>query len=270
MKKSDLFKKSFTSAEVENLNKLTLDSNVAATAQIRKNEAILTEAEKNAFKDTVKQLVASGAYNKIVNIHEDMKHDMHGRMHGMISKTGVQRFLGWHRAYLIEVEKEFQKINPSVNIPYWQWTKNQSFPEWLSDLLPQSLTTLGGKVYNVTRNIGVNQPTLPTKKSIEDILKISDYTTFTLALEGWKPYGAHNQVHVYVGGTMEEMYSPADPVFWLNHAEIDRIWAIWQATHANGHPSLIGQPAIMDPWAYRYKDIAVTTELGYNYEETQL
>ena len=44
----------------------------------------------------------------------------------------------------------------------------------MSDLLPQNLTTLGGQVYNVTRNIGVDQPALPTKKSIEDILKIKD------------------------------------------------------------------------------------------------
>ena len=262
--------KPFTKAEIKSLHTLSVDTALTATAKIRKNEANFTETEKKAFKDAVMQMVVSGAYNKIVNIHEDMKHDMHGRMHGMVSKTGVQRFLGWHRAYLIEVEKEFQKINPSINIPYWQWSKNNNFPEWLIDLLPQNLTTLGGKIYNVTRNIGVDQSTLPSKKSIEDILKINDYTTFTLALEGWVPYGAHNQVHVYVGGTMEEMYSPADPVFWLNHAEIDRIWSIWQSSHANEHPSLIGQPANMDPWPYRYKDIVLTTDLGYVYEETQL
>ena len=270
MAKSIFFKKSFTNAEIKSLNMLTVDNNLEATSLVRKNEAEMTSTEKKAFKDAVRQLVSSEVYNKMVNIHEDMSHDMHGRMHGVVSQTGVQRFLAWHRAYLIEAEKEFQKIDPNIHIPYWQWTKNKKFPEWLSDLLPENLKTVGGQTYTVTRNIGVNQSTLPTKKSIEDILKINDYTTFTLALEGWKPYGAHNQVHVYVGGTMEEMHSPADPVFWLHHAEIDRIWSIWQSNHANGHPSLIGPPTIMDPWAYRYKDIAVTTQLGYTYEETEL
>jgi tyrosinase len=195
---------------------------------------------------------------------------MHGRMHGRVSASGVQRFLPWHRAYLLELEKELKNINPSIEIPYWQWCKNRNFPHWLNDLIPHGMRNRNGQLYNVIRNIGVDETSLPTINSIENILKISDYTSFTLALEGWQPYGAHNQVHVFVGGTMGEMQSPADPIFWLHHAEIDRIWAIWQTNHANGHPSLIGQKAVMDPWTYRYKDLTLLTELGYIYEENQL
>ena len=272
MRKMHLLKKAFTKAEVRSLHSLRLENSLLAFSRTRKNESNLTQTEKNSFKDAIGQLISSPSkiFNKYVNIHEDMRHDMHGRMEGMASPNGVQRFLSWHRAYLIEFEKELQKINASINIPYWQWTKNRTVPQWLNDLTPQNMTTLDGQVYNVIRNIGVDQQSLPTKKSIEDILSITDYTTFTLALEGWQPYGAHNQVHVYVGGTMEQMYSPADPIFWLNHAEIDRIWAIWQNTHANEHPSIIGQAANMDPWTYRYKDIVLTTDLGYIYEENQL
>jgi len=35
-------------------------------------------------------------------------------------------------------------------------------------------------------------------------------------------------VHVWVGGDMGASTSPNDPVFYLNHAHVDRIWAAWQ------------------------------------------
>ena len=42
----------------------------------------------------------------------------------------------------------------------------------------------------------------------------------------------HNLVHRWVSGTMLLMTSPNDPVFFLHHANIDRLWNIWEARHA--------------------------------------
>jgi tyrosinase len=50
-------------------------------------------------------------------------------------------------------------------------------------------------------------------------------------LEGWRPFGMHNQVHVWVGGDMGPASSPNDPVFYLNHCNVDRIWEGWMAHH---------------------------------------
>ncbi|MGH2732017.1 MAG: tyrosinase family protein, partial [Actinomycetota bacterium] len=56
---------------------------------------------------------------------------------------------------------------------------------------------------------------------------------FRNRLEGWQPLanapGLHNRVHVWVGGDMSPSSSPNDPVFYLNHCNVDRIWAAWQA-----------------------------------------
>lgn len=41
----------------------------------------------------------------------------------------------------------------------------------------------------------------------------------------------HNRVHVWVGGEMAPASSPNDPVFWLNHCNIDRIWEGWMKKH---------------------------------------
>lgn len=37
----------------------------------------------------------------------------------------------------------------------------------------------------------------------------------------------HNTVHDAVGGYMNDMLSASDPVFWLHHGNIDRLWDIW-------------------------------------------
>jgi tyrosinase len=57
------------------------------------------------------------------------------------------------------------------------------------------------------------------------------------------PHDLHNGVHLYVGGLWAEpsgalaggtmLYdtSPNDPVFFLHHANVDRIWSQWEAQH---------------------------------------
>jgi hypothetical protein len=58
-------------------------------------------------------------------------------------------------------------------------------------------------------------------------------SSFRNQLEGWVgPISpgpdVHNRVHVWVGGSMAPGTSPDDPVFFLHHCNIDRIWALWQ------------------------------------------
>ncbi|MFJ6385787.1 tyrosinase family protein [Kitasatospora sp. NPDC092039] len=56
---------------------------------------------------------------------------------------------------------------------------------------------------------------------------------FRNLLEGWipkdpaRPVHLHNQVHVWTGGDMGPSTSPNDPLFYLHHCNVDRIWAGW-------------------------------------------
>ncbi|HEU4406503.1 MAG TPA: tyrosinase family protein [Polyangiaceae bacterium] len=43
--------------------------------------------------------------------------------------------------------------------------------------------------------------------------------------QGWR---THNAAHNFLGGQMAGSLSPNDPVFWLLHAEVDRLWHLWQ------------------------------------------
>ncbi|KAH6617539.1 hypothetical protein F5144DRAFT_660919 [Chaetomium tenue] len=46
---------------------------------------------------------------------------------------------------------------------------------------------------------------------------------------GLGPGGVHASGHWQVGLNALDVYaSPSDPVFWLHHAQVDRVWTIWQ------------------------------------------
>jgi tyrosinase len=65
------------------------------------------------------------------------------------------------------------------------------------------------------------------------------YTDFTTQVEF-----IHNDVHGWVGGTMSLITtSPADPLFWLHHAQVDRLWSQWQAKASNA-----GKNPVLDPF----------------------
>ena len=38
----------------------------------------------------------------------------------------------------------------------------------------------------------------------------------------------HNAGHRFIGGHMGGAFSPNDPIFWLHHANVDRLWDAWQ------------------------------------------
>ena len=43
------------------------------------------------------------------------------------------------------------------------------------------------------------------------------------------PNGTHFNGHASIGLDMFDAYSsPVDPSFWLHHAQVDRMWTIWQ------------------------------------------
>jgi Common central domain of tyrosinase. len=53
----------------------------------------------------------------------------------------------------------------------------------------------------------------------------------------------HNQVHLWVGGDMLVGTSPNDPVFFLHHCNVDRLWAEWQTTQRLPYAPVSGGPS---------------------------
>ncbi|OCL10974.1 Di-copper centre-containing protein [Glonium stellatum] len=81
--------------------------------------------------------------------------------------------------------------------------------------------------YFAGRYLGMNQTKLT--------LSQSDFGWFDRVAEGGPSFdasGIHGGGHYGVGGTYGEMgdlyASPSDPIFWLHHANLDRVWWSWQ------------------------------------------
>lgn len=238
----------------------------------RKNEARMTKTQQQRFISSMKALIANGWFNEFVNIHGNMDYHMHtcNMMTGSCSLIGSYRFLAWHRLYLLILEEKLKEIDKRNFVPYWRWTRRRRFPKWLLDFEPKGLKMLNGMNYDVSRDIDGDKNALPTKDDMKARLSHKTYREFTLALEGMEPRGAHNIVHTWVGGTMNTMYSPADPIFWLHHAECDRLWYIWQLKNADQHPPLTGEDAILTPWSKRYKDVSDLGKLPYTYGQLKV
>ncbi|GAA4035727.1 hypothetical protein GCM10022409_20570 [Hymenobacter glaciei] len=96
----------------------------------------------------------------------------------------------------------------------------------------------------------------------------------------------HDLVHVYVGGQLSDteyglMADPntaaLDPVFYLHHCNIDRLWAVWNASgNANPtDPAWLNGPAKQfampgaagQPWYYTPGQMQDLAPLGYDYQE---
>src|SRR5271165_5681266 len=101
----------------------------------------------------------------------------------------------------------------------------------------------------------------------------------------------HNLVHVYVGGSSPDGQTPGlmsdpglaglDPIFYLHHANIDRMWAVWNGSPANTNPAvpnwLNGPAASGDrefvmpmpdgsSWVYTPQQMSDLSQLNYTYD----
>jgi tyrosinase len=106
-----------------------------------------------------------------------------------------------------------------------------------------------------------NVPGLPKKANTANALTLTPYDappwnqssdSFRNCVEGWSPYGMHNQVHVWVGGDMLPASSPNDPVFFLNHCNVDRVWEAWM--RQNGRVYVPDQSAPASLKGHRLND----------------
>jgi hypothetical protein len=181
----------------------------------------------------------------------------------------------WHRELLKLFEQELQNAagDPNLTLPYWDWTKDQSaadpgFP-FTTDFLggdgagnPNDKVSTGdfaGLPLNcdeegfgyLRRHFGGDGPGLPTPQSVQTALGVTPYdsnpwninsasgASFRNTLEGWVgPRQIHNAVHRWVDGSMQPGTSPNDPVFFLHHCNVDRLWDIWEQKNPGASPYL--------------------------------
>ncbi|MBW8780480.1 MAG: tyrosinase family protein [Verrucomicrobia bacterium] len=177
-------------------------------------------------------------------------------------------FIAWHRAFLLEFEREIQKTFPDVALPYWVMPEpSQLFSEdfmGANDVIGSSSPTpmaarfaADNPLYGWTADIDgahnepvqrfvvtrIPGPGFPRFAIDGDLFKLTRYSLypqrggFVDAMES----NPHNIGHNWTGPWMQNCQtSPRDPIFWVFHAGFDRQWAHWQYLYGRFDPSGAG------------------------------
>jgi len=205
---------------------------------------------------------------------------IHGLPLPMYCTHGSPLFLPWHRAYLYTFEQYLLDQEPAVRLPWWDWASEDTIPAAYADarladgspnpLAAAPVTGIPAGQFteeNVPRAEETfrqpdQQSQLPTPEDVAAVLALDDFADFTSNLEQ-----LHNQVHVWVGGTMGLIPLAAyDPVFWAHHTMIDRLWSIWQQTHPGAGVGTVPLDYPLAPFpALNVGSVLKIGTLGYSY-----
>jgi tyrosinase len=130
-------------------------------------------------------------------------------------------------------------------------------PEAISDLARKGIANANGLVASASDHWGwgsgprrprLTAPMLdPTagsmvsKTYLARVIATRSFTSFASSpaehhsndsTKGLLESGPHDNVHGATGGFMGAFMSPVDPIFWLHHANLDRLWDIWSRRKA--------------------------------------
>lgn len=176
---------------------------------------------------------------------------------------GSTHFLTWHRAYLYFFEALIREKSgeDGFALPYWNWFASKAIP---MDFLEEMADGQPNALFHPKR-------AYKSKTLVDTALGRTTLFDFSSMLEG----NPHGTVHVMVGGEMGSVETSArDPIFWLHHCNVDRMWSVWleqDSLHVNPADSTwlgrqfgfdVGQKKIT-----RVSDLVQTSgSLGYTYD----
>jgi tyrosinase len=213
---------------------------IALMVRVRKNANNLTAAERDRFLNALHTLhFVDGNYAVYQEIHSIASREAHGG----------PAFPAWHRATVLQVERTLQAIDPSVTLPYWKFDvpAPNLFREdfmganqggggpWAAVVFAPANPLNGWTILGLTpirRGSNANHLGAPSDPGVQfeaDTLAPETYADF-VEYEG----DPHGSAHVWVGGNGWMGSVPTavrDPLFFLLHCNVDRLWAKWQWLH---------------------------------------
>jgi tyrosinase len=170
---------------------------------------------------------------------------------------GVAYFLAWHRGFVLYLQQTLRVLsgNTALTVPYWDYYSNPNIPPEFTDPSPDNPLYVANRV---NTNVRSALSLLPFSSTFVNFPR-----GMTNAFEPQIEYRPHGTFHNLVGGAMATLDSPLDPIFWLHHGQIDRLWAGWVAANAGRQ-----MPPVTDPyWAgshvYR-ADLTMRRDLTYS------
>jgi tyrosinase len=215
-------------------------ASIPLMVRIRKDAERFTAAERSRFLLALALLndQGRGLYQSYRDAHQEISLDeAHGR----------DGFLPWHRAYLLDLERELQHLDPSVALPYWRF--DQPAPGlFTADFLgaadpasglaqfapsnPLSLWSVDG-LPGISRIPLFDPVTSPAHdlngQQVRPDAVITGFRGAYTQLRRPFETNPHGTAHVSFSGPIRfPETAPRDPLFFLLHCNVDRLWAAWQ------------------------------------------
>ncbi|RPE81666.1 tyrosinase family protein [Vulcaniibacterium tengchongense] len=197
-------------------------------------------------------------------------------------------FLPWHRMFVFFFEQIVREVSGRADftLPYWNYT---SYDPAQRGVVPAPFRMSGdplfGSLYRAERTslanagqpIHMNQP--GDAMDVAPAMACTNYNTvnsvpgFCRSIDS----GIHSRIHVLVGNGRNMgavPYAANDPLFWVHHVNIDRLWASW---NRNGGPNPTTGTWLTREFAFvdgkgqrvtgRLKDFFDIDALGYTYDK---
>ena len=223
------------------------------TVRIRKNANTLTNGERDRFVAAFAQLNNRGAggFTAFRDMHTNVSSPQ---------AHGAPGFLPWHRAYLLDLERELQAIDPSVALHYWRFDR-PSPNIFTRDFLGVANAT-GAVQFSASNPLqfwatdgvpGIDRlPLFNTNSAPPGLRNEAQTIALGAAYPGFRVMegNPHGSAHVSFDGSINDIGTAArDPLFFLLHCNVDRLWAKWQlqnsrfnSTQAASYDSNPGNP----------------------------
>ena len=276
-----------------------VDWPVKRLVRVRKNVYTLTDAELASIRKGVEVMKARAPTDPTSWVYQAKMHALNSGSAAANQDQCQHRqfyFFPWHRMYTYYFEKILRKASgdPTLNLPYWNYTDDPAQaaipPAWRD---PADATN---PLYDGTRdpiyNGGAGLPAADV--SYASAFASTSFTTtsgssfggrtvtapahFPALPSGLIEQSPHNNVHNDIDGDMATGESPLDPVFWLHHGNIDRLWNKWIQL-GGGRANPTGDTAWMNqPFTFFDENGAAVTikgadvlntskQLGYRYDD---
>ena len=183
---------------------------------------------------------------------------------------GKPYFLAWHRGFLARFEAQLRKASgdSALVLPYWNYYRHPLLPVEFSD--PTSPLYRGNR----------------TGSDVSGALSLTAFDDSLTHFQRGKPdafepaveTSPHGGVHNLIGGSMAHItIAPRDPIFWLHHANIDRLWDGWVYAGNGRHMPATSSSYWSGSFTYgtavaAVKRVATTSpsNLGYRYDDRTL
>ena len=209
-----------------------------AGAIIRKSFKTLTAAELTAYKNGV----AVMKQRSVINPNDPTGWTYQAAIHGT-SATPVQTawstcqhnttfFLSWHRMYICFFERILRKASgmPGLGLPYWNYSDAADATARFLPAAFRSPATTANPLYDGSRNAALNAGTGQLAAPAVSLASVIPGPTGFYPFSGNVNGTPHGAVHGGVGGNMGAFNTAGlDPIFWLHHCNIDRLWNRWLA-----------------------------------------